>query len=766
MKKTILRFFLTFPIFLLFPTRATKSCGFTDASFHGYSFFSREIIEEKSSSARFFTDIVSFDDVYNADKQRDSIYKSACDDENLWEWRNKFCDYAHLDDIRQIIYKTSVSQLESIRSATQSKNLELETSLAENEFAQQIFENRCTEVIDYLIFAKNCEPLVVGGDAWNTKIRDVVVMNERIEEGKKLFSSTKSPFIRLRYAFQIMRLAHYGGNYQTTVNLYNFLMPKIDSRVKSVVNYWILSLKAGALKNLGQRVEASYLFSIVFEHCLSKREAAMRGFCIQTDAEWQQCLLLCRTDDEKATLYAMRGSHVDSKAVEEMQLIYDLNSKNPHLENLLLGEIRKLERDLLGYPFNDHKEHNRRYAGIPREYAGEYAINLHQFVLKCIKEKRTARPELWRVADGYLELLRGDFYAAERVFDKAKDVIKNKALLEQVEILEIAAQICTFDTLNEETETKISAIMENPLYKKYKDLPDFLFDKLASFYKKNGRKGCAFRCHHRLEAMRPNPQLDIIDDLLLLCAKPGKNALERHFCNNEKNESIEDELWEMKGVVLLREHKLEASLEAFKRVSNGRLEKQKFNPFGLRTSDCVNCLPKDSSKLLNRREVVEKLIDYEYQSKADLEDGYKYLFRLGVAYYNMSYYGTSWGTMDFYRTGTAWHTPENRYSDNYTAYIYPYGNREQTDLSLAYQCLKNAYEIIPDADRETAAKCAFWAAKCQQKMYYTSPDYRQTAYGQRAALPSNYLVYNKALRGLSDTKYYQEVIKECSYLRK
>lgn len=765
MKKKLLHFFLLFSIFLVLPMRSTKSCGFTDNSFHGYSFFNRDIIEEKASSARFFTDIVSFDDVYNADKQRDSIYKSNCDDENLLEWRQKFCNYAHIDDIRQIIYKTSSSQLASIRAATQSSNLELETGLAENEFAQQIFSNRCTEVIDYLIFAKNCEPLVIGGDAWNTKIRDVVVMNERIEEGKKLFSITKSPFIRLRYAFQIMRLAHYGGNYQTTVNLYNFLMPKIDSRVRSVVNYWILSLKAGALKQLGQRVEASYLFSVVFEHCLSKREAAMRGFCIQTDAEWRQCLLLCRNDDEKATLYAMRGSHLDSKAVEEMQLIYDLNPKNPHLENLLLGEIRKLERDLLGYPFNDHKEHNRRYAGLPREYAGEYAIRLHQFILKCIKEKRTARPELWRVADGYLELLRGDFYAAERVFDKTKAIIKNKALLEQVEILEIAAQIYSFDALNETTEAKISAIIENPLYKKYKDLPDFLFDKLANFYKKNGRKGCAYRCHHRLEAMRPNPQLDVINDLLLLCEKPGKNALERHFCTNEKGESIEDELWEMKGVVLLRQHQVEASLEAFKKVSNERLEKQKFNPFGLRISDCVNCPPKDSSKLLNRREIVEKLIDYEYQSKADIEQGYKYLFRLGVAYYNMSYYGTSWGATDFYRTSTAWHTPESNYTDTYKVYVYPYGNREQTDVSLAYKYLKNAYEIAPNTDREFIAKCAFWAAKCQQKMYYTSKDYRQTAYGQRSKLPSEYLTYTATFKGLSDTKYYQEVIKECSYFK-
>jgi hypothetical protein len=761
----ILPFFLLV-LFLFLPLRKTQSCGYVTLGFQGYSFFNPDILDKKNIFAKQLVEIVAFEDFFKGDKQQDSLYQVKLADENLWEWKQKFCDYADLNDVRQIIYKTTPEELAMIRNATQSDKIKLETSLAANEFASQIKENGCIEVIDYLLFAKKCEPLVTSGDAWNEKIHDTVVMMERAEEGKQRFMACKSPFLRLRYAFQIMRLAHYAGNYQTTVNLYDYLMPKIDARVKSVVNYWVLSLKAGALKRLGQRVEAAYLFSVVFEHCISKQQAAMQGFDIQTDSEWQQCLALCKNDDEKATLYAMRGSHDDAKAVEEMQLIYDLNPKNPHIENLLLREIRKLERDLLGLPFNDHRAANQKYADIPRQYAGEYAIRLHRFVLKCIRENRVARPEIWRVADGYLELLRGDHYAALRVFDKIKDSLKDKNLKEQVEILEIAAQICSFDKLDDDTEAKISDIIENPLYKKYKDLPDFLFDKLADFYKKNGKKGCAFRCHHRIEAMKPNPQLDVIEDLLELCQKTGKNSLERYFTTDAKGESIEDELWEMKGVALLSQNQLEASLEAFKKVSNARLEKHKFNPFGMRISDCIYCPAKDSSKFLTRREIVEKLIDYDYQSRADIDNGYKYLLKIGVAYYNMSYYGTSWGAIDYYRTGSAWHTPEDRYSDSYVAYFYPYGNREQTNVGRAYEYLSKAYDIARTQDRETAAKCAFWAAKCQQKMYYTSSDFRQTAYGFRHTLPAEYLTYSTALRSLSDTKYYEEVIKECRYFKK
>jgi hypothetical protein len=762
MKKII--FFLAFG-FTLLPIQRTNSCGYSDNYFYGYSFFNKAIVDNQTNSARFFVEIISFDDLYNADNERDSIFKRACDDENLWEWRQKFCDYADLEDVREVIYQSSIEQLVELRTATQNNDMIENIALKNNEFAQQIAENNCAEVVDYLLFAKKCEPHVVATDAWEGEKKDIVTMAALVEDGKKLFLATKSPFLRLRYAFQVMRLAHYAGHYQTTVNLYNYLLPKVDGRVKSVVHYWVLSLKAGALKRLNQRVEASYLFSVVFENCLSKRLAAMKGFAIQSDYEWQQCLSLCRNDKEKVSLYAMRAAHDEAKAVEEMQLIYDLDAQNPHLENLLLGEIRKLERDLLGYSFNDKKIHNQRFANLPRAAAGEYAIRLHQFVLKCIKEKKVKRPEIWRVADGYLELLRGDFYAATRTLDKAKDFAKTPALKEQIEVLILAAEISAFDKLDVETEDKVAAIVENPLYKKYKDLPDFLFDKLGQFYEKNNRKGMAYRCHHRIEAMKPNPQIDIIDDLLLLCQKTGKNSIERLFTTDEKGNSIEDELWEMKGVYLLSQHQNEAALEAFKKVSIAQMGKQKFNPFGMRIKDCIYCPAKDSSKFLDRQAITEKLIDLEYQSKSDLETGYKSMLKLGVAYYNMSYYGHSWGVMDYYRTGTAWHTAENRYDDDYAAYAYPFGNREQTDVRLAYQYLTNAYDLAKGKDPETAVKCAFWAAKCQQKLYYTSSDFRQTAYGKKPNFPPEYLTFSTLFKQYSDTQYFQEVIKECSYLR-
>jgi hypothetical protein len=222
----------------------------------------------------------------------------------------------------------------------------------------------------------------------------------------------------------------------------------------------------------------------------------------------------------------------------------------------------------------------------------------------------------------------------------------------------------------------------------------------------------------------------------------------------------------MKGVVLMGENKWEAALECFKKVSDGHLQQSKFNPFESRTNDCIDCKLKDSSKVLTRREIVERIIDLKYQSKADIENTAKHLYRLGVAHYNMSYFGHAWGTKDFYRSGSSWSFAERHYSDEYTGHFYPYGNKEFTDLSVALLYFESAYEIAKGTEPELAARSAFWASRCQQKQYYDSNSFRQTIEGFIPKLPEAYQKYYEVLGKYKETAYYQEVIKECIYYQR
>ena len=94
--------------------------------------------------------------------------------------------------------------------------------------------------------------------------------------------------------------------------------------------------------------------------------------------------------------------------------------------------MKKLEKDLLGLEFNKEQKHNKKRYGIPRKNAGKYAIRLEKFVHKVIKEDSIPNIELWKIADGYIEFLRGDFYAAGKTFDKCKKEVKSEQLKEQL----------------------------------------------------------------------------------------------------------------------------------------------------------------------------------------------------------------------------------------------------------------------------------------------------------------------------------------------
>ena len=109
-------------------------------------------------------------------------------------------------------------------------------------------------------------------------------MKALIFEGERVFIKLKSNNIKLRYAYQLIRLAHYAQDYSMVLELYDRLLPRIDP-VESIIYDWILSHKAGALFRLGKRVEAAYLFSLVYDRCPSKREAAYQSFSIRSEQE-------------------------------------------------------------------------------------------------------------------------------------------------------------------------------------------------------------------------------------------------------------------------------------------------------------------------------------------------------------------------------------------------------------------------------------------------------------------------------------------------
>ena len=681
-----------------------------------------------------------------------------------------FCGLVKEADLAFIIYKASVTDLEILLTNTNSKSLQVPYRLRGNSFAEYVWENKCTETTEYLIFAKKCEPHVtLAADGWQVPKRDVEAMKELIAQGRKEFQRSKSHYMRLRYAYQIIRLAHYAGLYGEAIKLYDKLIPKIDRMESgyetSIIPWWIEGHRAGALLRLGNRVEASYLYAKIFRYCPGRRASAYQSFFIKTNGEWDECLRLCQSDEERAMLYAIRASNPKSKAVEEMEAIYRLDATNPQLEALLVQEIKKVERHLLGLKFNSRKKENKRRYQVPAKDIGEYVISLQAFARKCREEGKTERPQLWKVAEGYLEFLAGDFYAAAKTYQEAARITDDKLLKEQLEVFRLAMQIAQFKKPDASVEDAAYEIMkENKLYRKYPNFRAYLRDKMRWLYEQAGLKSKAFLCYASLDELKPNPIPEMVDELLAVMQKTDQSKFERllteHFSTND--------LLDMKATSLMADGQLEVALEIYNRIPATEWDKYGlFNPFIENFHDKIHIdKSKDTTNLsinLNRGELIQTLLDLEFRAKGETEKAPTYYYKLGLAYYNMSYFGYEWRAMDYFRSGTTWGSLHRNKRGVYDHMDYPLGNRENTDVSRALFYFEKS-RLLAKTDK-LKAKAAFQAARCEQKLFFASDQYTpEPCCNNISRLPDEYLVnFSRLKEEYSETEVYNWAIKECRY---
>lgn len=742
----------------------TGGCDPQARTFTGYTFLLPDIVNKDAAYAPFFT---TWDDYYerfyfNQDLQRR---------DNIAEWIERFCDIPKPEDVEYVVYRASETELLALRDVAivRGESEMLPFSMLGNSFAAVLAYNGCTEAIDYLVFAKQCEPHVVPqGDGWRRAERDKELMLSLIEEGKVRFLQTKSHFFRQRYAYQIVRLAHYTGQWQETVNLYNYLSPKFDRKKNSIVYYWTLGHLAGALQQLGKTSEAAYRYALVFRHCPSKRIPAFRSFRLRDEADWNATLRLCQNNSERATLYLLRAATSRTFLVEDMETIYRLDPENPHLELMLVGLVQQLERTLLRTPVTERKYTAKRRVE-QREAAGKRLIALQRLTRRVAKDGSTPNPKLWQAVTGYLELLANDRYAALKTFERVrKNLDRSKydnTLARQLDVWDLLRQILELDGSTATADQDQFRIRSYKIFKTVPSFEPFLQDFLAERYAESAHPGKALLAAYKPNAILYNPSPDVLDDLLNVARSDNPALLERAMQIDTNPNQIIARLLEIKGAYLFGMGQPEAALSVLRQIpASEDARMPRFSPFKEVFDEKIN-RPITDTLLLTRREILEKLLDYEFKAKAAvaMKDpvGSWYYYLVGLGYYNMSYFGYAWDAMDFYRSGHNW----NRLAQGpiFPLLHSPSGNRENIDVSLALSYFEKA--LAEARNPELAARAAFMAARCQQKQWFCHPDctYRP---GSRfvPVLPENYSGYYARLRRYQNSEFYQQIVQECKWL--
>ncbi|MEM1215536.1 MAG: hypothetical protein AAGJ82_07625, partial [Bacteroidota bacterium] len=673
---------------LLLPYALTSDCGMGgEQKFYGYTFINPEITEFDQDLAPFFLDFTTIHENFFATQ------KQLNHNGNAEEWRARFCENATLKDIKYLVYEASRFQLEDLRSAMGNSNVNARQRrgiMADNSWARYLLRHQCRETVDYLIFAKRCEPYVtLPKNSWESRKIDVPAMRQLIKVAGERFLRLGSDYIKLRYAYQAIRLAHYVKDYELTLELVQYYLPKIDND-PSILEYWIMGHEAGALQALGRRPEAAYRYAKIFDKCPSKRESAFRSFRIETDEEWTAALNLCRSDHERASLYVLRANSSSAHLIQELENIYAYDPQHHALEMLMVKEMQHLERDLLGEEFNPKRSQNQRRHNIPRANAGERVIELQQLIRQWLREGQLPEPTLWKLALGYLEVLAGDFYYAERTFADVDDLLtrKQKSLREQLDIFRLVLRILTIDEADTDAERELANMGNDyDFYAEYPDFSKMITDKLRILYREQGSGAKAYLMEYSLAQLKAKPDLDIIDELVAICRKPNRTIFEQRLVEYQDGSTIEYELLDAKAAFLMGQGSLETALRVMKEIPDLEWDNYgQFNPFVRRFKDCVRCPLPDTVTTYNRGQLIEEMLEIEFEARAatSADVAASYYFDLGEAFYNITYFGNSWKATDIFRSGrSAERAFKNKGQTVFAHPGLPLGNRENFNCDRA-----------------------------------------------------------------------------------
>ncbi|GAB4399603.1 MAG: hypothetical protein OHK0053_20080 [Microscillaceae bacterium] len=726
---------------------AQSTCGGYDADYYSaYSFFS------PLQFGQFYQPKWDFD--------------NAAPD-NLTEWQTYCQNQVDTTDLRAMIYASNSDDLDQIEAHLQ-RGREIAPHLAQNGLVQYWKKGNRPEMRPYLRYAKQCEIQAWTSDEWQTKTEeDYADMRQLANQGRLLSQQTSDITLKLRYAYQAIRMAHYGQNPTQAVAFYEELIVPLWNQTESTLRYWALGHYAGALKQLGQEARANYLFSRVFELCPSKRTSALLSVKIKSQEEWEATLAFCQQEEEKATLYFMRALDKKSQLLEEMKSVYSLSPDSEKLNIMLVQFINRLEFNLLSTKPDDNLLFYRGYQSYPRQEAIRQLLDAKAFVEKVRLEEKNTHRELWTLAEGYLDYLAGTPQKALQTFANLKKSTRNRQIQTQIEVVETALALTQLRELDEASEERLYQQVKKLDHENLKTL---MLSVFARLYEKQGQAAKAYLCLHYLSSLKVNPRLEIIEGLIALTNKKN-TSFEREMLLVKIDASALDDksevrprhfLQELKATVLFSQDKLSEAVALYEQLPEKVLYPLPQDPFFLEIEDCQECPPSPNQGRYNRLTLAKKLLILKNYADQNTVEQASYYYQLGTAYYNMSYFGNSWMAIDYFWSA----------SDIADARKMMAGQSREVENAVFADCAKARYyfdraitSALKSGQKELAAQACFMAAKCEQNQYYLHPS-EEVAYWlfvPPSYLPEHRRNFTRLKNEFGKTKFYQKALRECKY---
>lgn len=684
---------------------------------------------------------------------------------NLQEWGAYFENKPDKNALNDFIYVQTRENLEKTYNQISSGQ---PISDQKNAFFHYIRDSKQTQVLQYMIFVRKCEPFVVyTGDPWDSdeqlkKVRDPQVMEALINDGLIQYKQAGSSFLKLRYAFQIIRLANFAGFYQDCVKYYDTLIP---SNINSVYLYYSMLLKAGALFKLDHEAESLVLDSYVFDQCVPLMDKAFFEFQLPKPDVWDQCLQMVGNKHRSATLWLLWALKDNERInLEPLVKMVQAEPKSPRTEVILTRTINNVEKSLLTPEYF--------YPGTQTDQTKiRYITDFLQFI-ETIDLTTVRHPALWQLTAGYLDLLLKKYDEAELQFEKAaKADPANGPLQGQIRLLRSLSSLSRSNIMTKELETVVLPTLNDisawkPTYNRPLVSRSFLI-LIAQKYIRNHQFVQAYYCIDKtgyadlpISLLKDSSSVADLDGIIALASKTGKSPMESWLTKNV-NYGLED-LYYIRGTKLLRHEHYTDALFNYEKVSAKTMAKYDTIPlvtsfdkiyYDSKTGLYEKNPPTYSKTAFLKR--INALLDEAKKNPAHADLDY---FKIANGFFHTP----AWSYYNFDKY-FPWFESSERNPDYpfYDKYLndrlndFDIWGSNYPNRLIAWKFYEKALQTTKD--REMAAQCAFMAAACQTRFsLYDACEPKGKDRGYYFALMK--VKY-------ADTQYYKHVIKECADMK-
>ena len=767
-------------IAIMLPKKAARACGFYIwPGEYRFWLLQPDLTNQPDLTPFYFASTYLYRQDINAARE-------SYPQQNIQEWYDEIKRNAAKKDIDTLLNETDPQYF-----------FDTQQQLAKaNSFMRYLMKPQNRELFRYVTISKKVEQIAANPDPWEEDYFPNNNISQVIEEAEALYAQTHAQFIKLRTAFQLMRLYARNGRQEYANEIYDRWIEPVKTKS------WIKTAALYEKAINANGFERDYLLSKVFD-----KGGYRKTYCLtRFNTEWlDSTLLLARNNHERNVLKAMKVFKYPGRSLHIMKGIYRSEPAYKELPFLLLREINKVEDWLVtsrvtgfGMPavygtgyFDNYSYHENVTGNYKKDKA--YAKELYNFLLQMISDQKSSQSALLHLYAAHLCLLNEDYTASAGHLQQAK-AVKDLPRNVQAQIGINTYLMHLENGFDEATENEFMYIIKSGNQRLGIYDADIMKNQLVLYTaRKMIQKGDRVRGLMLLSRTnRALGQLSIgdykmlyqeiedvaeekdYDQILQLLHKTNKNAFEQfitisHFRSpwenyysdgDQLNGEImwsDNKLRDCKASWYIRHHQLEDALATLQQIPDSFYAQYPYDPFLGGDAFSLNIYhphtaATEDKRSLTKKQVIAEMIKLQQLATKDKRKAAACYYQLANAWYNMTWHGKNWLMVrQWWSCGDP---GEYKQSINKKQFYDDYfGCRQAKQLYL------KAMEAT--TDKKLAALCYYMVQQCEKNNRDYTGAFKSPRWNDGVIKDPQWPDYSGAARKGIDLSYYKCLVKEC-----